>query len=291
MGINDTQFRVRWLLVVSLAGLAFLFLLLDSTGNLNTAFNILRDPLAGIIGWTAARSDAFADALAGPSDLREAQAQIAALQNQLAALERENAQLRDQQGQSQIYIDLFNRAREAPDLERLTANVIGRDTSPVFRSLIIDAGSADGVQVGMPVESASGLVGQVYRTTAHSAQVLLISDNISSVAGRLSNSRASGLIAGGGAGGLLTMNWIELDAVIQNGEAVFTSGLSGKFPPDLVIGRIIEVNRDEAELFQQAVIQPAVDFDTLEVVFVIINFEPIDTTIYDEPPESVPTNP
>jgi rod shape-determining protein MreC len=58
-----------------------------------------------------------------------------------------------------------------------------------------------------------------------------------------------------------------------------------------VIGRVIQVNRSEADLFQSAVLQPAVDFDTLELVFVVTGFEPIDTSIYDEPPEDLGLQP
>ncbi|MCK5924205.1 MAG: rod shape-determining protein MreC, partial [Methylococcales bacterium] len=61
---------------------------------------------------------------------------------------------------------------------------------------------------------------------------------------------------------------------------VSTSGIGGKFPQDLVIGRIINVDRREAELFQRAVVQPAVDFNGLEIVFVIINFTPVDVDIF-----------
>jgi rod shape-determining protein MreC len=63
---------------------------------------------------------------------------------------------------------------------------------------------------------------------------------------------------------------------------VLTSGLGGRFPQDLVIGRVIEVDRREAELFQRAVVQPAVDFDSLEVLFVVTDFEPVDTQVFDE---------
>jgi rod shape-determining protein MreC len=85
--------------------------------------------------------------------------------------------------------------------------VIGRDTSPAIRSIIIDKGADDGVRVGMPVESARGLVGRVYRTTDRSAQVALITDNTSAVPARLGNSRATGLLRGG------ELGWIAVDGL------------------------------------------------------------------------------
>ncbi|MCA9991896.1 MAG: rod shape-determining protein MreC [Anaerolineales bacterium] len=291
MNLNDTQQRLRWGIIVGLVILAFFFLILDNAGRADTVLAFLRSPLSDVLGWTAARTDAFADVFAGPRDLQAARARVAELESQLAELERENAELQEFRNQNQLYVELFNRAAEAPELERLQANVIGRDTSPVFHSIIIDKGSDDGVFVGMPVEAARGLVGQVYRTSPHSAQVLLVSDNISSISARLSSSRALGVVHGGGLGGSLTLDWVDLEAVIQVGDIVLTSGLNGEFPQDMVIGRVIEVQRSEAELFQRAVLQPAVDFETLEVVFVITGFEPIDTNIFDTPPETLPARP
>jgi rod shape-determining protein MreC len=287
MNLNETPQRIRWGIIIGLAMLAALFLVLDSVGNVDAAFAFVRSPLAGILNWTAARTDAFADVLAGPRDLQLANSRIADLEAQVAQLQKENAELSEFRNQNQLYVDLFNRAAEAPELERIQANVIGQDTSPLFRSIIIDKGSRDGVQVGMPVEAARGLVGQVFRTSPSSAQILLITDNISSISARLSSSRALGLLQGGGLGGEMTLEWVDLENEIAIGDIVLTSGLNGEFPPDLVLGRVIEVDRSEADLFQRAILQPAVDFGTLEIVFVISGFEPVDTSIFSKPPEAI----
>lgn len=286
MNLNEAQRAIRWATFGILAGLAILLTVLDQTGNLDTAFNVLRDPMTAVMGWTAARTDGVADALEGPRDLQTARDEIATLQERVDALERENEELREIEGEYQLLLDLFNRARQAPDYQRLTASVIGRDTNQAIRSIIIDKGSADGVRVGMPVESARGLVGQVFRTTANSSQIVLITENSSRVPARLGTSRATGILHGGGLGGSMSIDWIDLKYRVEVGEVVMSSGLGGRFPQDLVIGRVIEVDRREADLFQQAIVQPAVDFDALEVVFIITDFEPVDTTIFSEPPQS-----
>ncbi|MCB9420895.1 MAG: rod shape-determining protein MreC [Ardenticatenaceae bacterium] len=284
MNLNEAQRRIRWILFIVLAGVAVLLTILDRTGNLDSALAFVRNPLATIISWTSDRTNSVADALEGPRDLQTAREEIARLQAQVDDLERENENLREIQGEYQLLLDLFNRARQQPDFTRLTAAVIGQDTSPSLRSIIIDKGSEDGIVVGMPVESARGLVGQVFRTTANSAQVVLITDNASSIPARLGSSRATGLLRGGGLGGSVSIDWIDLKYELTVGEVVLTSGLGGKFPQDMVIGRVIEVQRNEAELFQRAIVQPAVDFESLEIVFVITNFRPVDTEIFNSPP-------
>jgi rod shape-determining protein MreC len=265
-----------------LAVLAVLLTILDRTGNLDSAFGIIRNPMASVMGWSSARTNDLADVLEGPRDLETARIEIAQLQDQIDTLERENEELREIEGEYQLLLDLFNRARQAPDYQRLTASVIGQDSNQAVRSIIIDKGSADGIQVGMPVESSRGLVGQVFRTTSNSSQAVLIADSSSAVPARLGNSRATGILRGGGVGGSLSIDWIDLKHQLEVGEVVLTSGLGGRFPQDLVIGRVIEVDRREAELFQRAVVQPVVEFDSLEVLFVVTDFEPVDTQIFDE---------
>mgnify|MGYP001334084353 FL=1 len=284
MNLNDAPQRIRWITVAFLVGTAILLSILDATGNLDAAFSILRDPLTAVLNVTSGGADTVASALAGPRDLEAARSEIALLQSQVDELERENEELREIQGEYQLLLDLFNRARQTPEYTRQTASVIGRDTSPAIRSIIIDKGSEDGVRVGMPVESARGLVGRVYRTTGHSAQVALITDNASAVPARLGNSRATGLLRGGELGGSLLMDWIDLKYQVEVGEVALTSGLGGEFPQGVVIGRVVEVNRSEAELSQRALVQPATDFDSLEMVFVITDFQPLDVDIFANPP-------
>jgi rod shape-determining protein MreC len=287
MNLNETQSRIRLVTLAVLVGATILLLVLDTTGSLDGVFNFFEDPISGVMGWTTVRTEALVDSVTGPDDIQDARAQIVSLQSQVDALQRENEQLREIEGEFRLLQDLFNRARESPEFQRLTASIIGYDTSPLFRSIILDKGANDGVHVGMPVESARGLVGQVYRTSGRSAMVILITDNISSIPARLGTSRATGIARGGGLGGAMTMDWIDLESQIDVGEVVLTSGLGGRFPEDMVIGRIIEVERHEADLFQRATIQPAVDFDSLEMVFVITDFRDIDTSIFDSIPDDL----
>lgn len=283
MRVDEAQQRIRWITFAVLAGLAVILTILDNTGNLDSVFALVRDPMTVVMDWTTARTNTLAAALAGPRELQEAKAEIADLQARNDELERELEELRELQGEYQILLDLVNRARQTPELRRQTASVIGYDPSPAVRSLIIDKGTNDGIVVGMPVESARGLVGQIFRTTADSSQVILITDNASAIPARLGTSRATGLMRGGGLGGVMSIEWIDLQFQIEIGEVVTTSGLGGKFPQNIVIGRVSDVQRNEAELFQRAVIQPAVDFDALEMVFVITNFQPVETGIFESP--------
>jgi rod shape-determining protein MreC len=83
----------------------------------------------------------------------------------------------------------------------------------------------------------------------------------------------------------MSIEWINLQHQIEVGEVVLTSGLGGKFPQNMVIGRVVDVDRSEAELFQKATVQAAVEFESLELVFVVTNFERVNTEVFEPPVE------
>jgi rod shape-determining protein MreC len=74
------------------------------------------------------------------------------------------------------------------------------------------------------------------------------------------------------------MRSIPQEDAVSVGDTVFTSGLGGNFPRQLLIGQIVEAERKDYELYQSAIVQPTVDFDHLEVVLIIADFEPVEET-------------
>ena len=237
-----------------------------------------------ISNWTSARTDSVADIVAGPRNLEAAIDEITALRAENDTLRKENEQLLEDAGEAQILRQMFDRAAETPEYRRITADVIGQDTNPAIQSILINKGFDDGVRVGMPVEAARGLVGQVYRVTNNASQVALLTETASAIPVRLGSTRATGMLRGAGRGALPTIDWIDLQYDVQVGELVTTSGLGSKFPENLVIGRVVNVERNEAELFQQAIVQPAVDFNAIEIVFVVTEFDTDNTEIFSEKP-------
>ncbi len=284
MNLGRTQQRIRWLTVAVLVGSGLLLTILDSTGALVGVFGFLRDPLTGITAWTSSRTEAVSDAVSGPRNLAAAREQIAALEAQVAEQGRELEELREIQSEAQLLRELFGEAAQTPEYRRVIADVIGQDTNPTMQSIIINKGVDDGVRTGMPVEAARGLVGQVYNATNHAAQVVLLTETASAIPVRLGTTRATGILRGAGRGALPTIDWIDLQYDVQVGELVVTSGLDGKFPQNLVIGRVVSVTRNEAELFQQAVVQPAVDFRTLETLLVVTEFQSVDPQFFNQEP-------
>jgi rod shape-determining protein MreC len=195
------------------------------------------------------------------------------------ALRNENAELRNLVMLLQeARLENENLRRElefksaVPNYHLLSAEVIGHDPNNLLQYLIIDRGADDGLEPGMPVLTADGLVGRISRVNHSSATVMLISDPSSSVSALIQRSRATGLVQGY-PGQELVMRYIPQGEEVEVGDVVLTSGLGGSFPKRLVIGQVASVKRADVEMFQEARVVPAVRLRDLEMVQVLLNFE------------------
>ena len=174
-------------------------------------------------------------------------------------------------------------ARAYPDYRYTTASVIGRDPSPFKRYIQINKGSEDGLRRGMPVVTEQGMVGRISQIIASAALVQLITDpGTSTEPGTTINVKiepeGTEAVLQGSITGDVSIEFIPKDADIEPGNLVLTSGLGGNLPPGITIGQITSVRSQIVELFQSATVQPIVDFSKLNIVLVITNFEPSDTS-------------
>lgn len=151
----------------------------------------------------------------------------------------------------------------------VAANVIGRNPSFWSATLIIDRGVSDGVQIGMAVVNASGVVGKVAEAGEHTSKVMLLTDPGFSVPVLLQRARETAL-ASGSLSGQCRLRYVDRDAEIQVGDQVITSQLSGVFPAGLLVGDVEAVLRASSEGVREYVIRPAVALSQLAEVLVII---------------------
>ncbi len=151
----------------------------------------------------------------------------------------------------------------------LAAVVTGEDGAPWFKTIMIDRGEENGLQEGMPVVTAEGVVGQVVKVAARSSRVLLFTDHASSIAGIIQRSRARGVVRGKG-GGRAELEFAMRDEDVKVGDMVLTSGMGGLFPKGLTIGEVTMVKKGEYGIFQTIVVRPTVNIMRLEEVLVLL---------------------
>ena len=245
-----------------------------SLGFVSTGFNAF---LVSTQTWISTRFVAIQEFLTVPRDVAALRQRNAELEAEVARLQAQVVQLQSQVADTQALAALVNFSRSNPESAYTAATVIGRDPSPFLRYIIIDKGSNQGLRRGMPVVTEQGLVGRVDAVIGSAARVQLITDPTSAVNVRLERADREAVLTGTLAGDL-TLDLVPQDISLELGDVVLTSGLGGSYPPDLIIGQVVTVRRRDSDLFQQAFIQPVVDFAQLKIVLVITDFRPVDIT-------------
>lgn len=179
-------------------------------------------------------------------------------------LEKENERLRQ-------VLD-FKNSRDSYDY--LGCNIIGYSGGSITQGYIIDRGQNDGLQKGMVVIAAEGLVGQVTTVDSNWAIVQSLTNENIAVSVTDNNSRdSSGILRGYSEGkkeSLTKVTNLPLDSEIKAGDVILTSGLGAVYPKDIRVGEVISVETDEVKVMKSAIVKPYVNFNKLEEVFAII---------------------
>jgi rod shape-determining protein MreB len=166
--------------------------------------------------------------------------------------------------------------------EAVLARVVGRDPQGWLSSWTLDAGTDQGLRPGQVVVSASGLVGRVVEAGPTTSRMRPLLDADSIVAGRI-RGRSAGAHTGDGRGfsgvvlgrgqSTLEMRYLDADAGIKKGDRVFTNGQDGRFPAGILLGTVVQTQRQLENSSLTAVVAPAAHFNDLDEVLVLRRFE------------------
>lgn len=262
------------LILLSLAGLA-----LDQNERLQPIEDLALRFVVPVQGKLTSLANSLSDLTQTTRDLRELRRRNEDLQSLADSLMIENVRLKEIESENETLRRLLNFTQANPThsykAAEVKGRVIGRDPSNFLSYLIIDLGSQQRIEKGMPVVAERGLVGRITDVGSNWAKVMLIIDPSSSVNALIQSSRATGVVEGQ-VGGSLVMKYIPQGETANVNDIVLTSGLGGNFPKKLIIGQITTVQQRDIEMFQEAHIRPTVDFNNLEIVLVITNFLPAD---------------
>jgi len=262
----------------------------------DTTLNVL-GPVRSVAAWVMSP---FRDAWNGITGFDELEAENARLRLELESADNSNLEVADLR-RIVLEFELLEDLRTSASLsERVVARVIDEPLSNFERTIELNKGSNDGIEVGMPVEAGRGLVGRVVQVVRNRSRVELITDASFGVAVRLVRSGDIGVARGNGDGSLLTIEFVKVDTVVIPGESVVTSGLEGSlFPGGILVGTVVSARPDPVTGFQEVDVAPVVDSDRLSLVQVVLFTPPIidnrpvttTTTSTTAPPESETTIP
>lgn len=268
---TDVIPRRPTLLVIVVLSLLFVLMSLSSKtayiGETRTMFErtvmTIFSPVPKFVNWVGGTAQ---DMHQGYLDMRRAVNENVQLRRKVAALTTENLKLNQSSTDMRRLRSLLAYSEQF-EFETSMAQTIMLDTAGRFKSIIIDHGSADGVQVNDVIANANGLIGRVVLTTNDLAKVQLVTDTNCSVGSLIERTRRQGVVRGLG-GNIVQMYDIPSLADVQPGDRILTAGIDGVFPRGIPIGTVVRSEPGQS-LFKSVTVRPAVDFGTIEEVIVI----------------------
>ncbi|MDR1228908.1 MAG: rod shape-determining protein MreC [Azoarcus sp.] len=196
-----------------------------------------------LVGSAAKYFSELADSQFKQADFERLQIENAQRLLRFEHLEQENGYLRKLLGM-----------RKRVQTHSVAAEVLYSAPDPYSRKVILDQGKQEGVEPGLAVVDAEGLIGQITRVYPIQSEVTLITDRNQSVPVQVERNGQLGVMSGTGQGGL-ELRFVLADADIKAGDRLVTSGLDGKFAPGLPVAKIESIERDTSA-FARIVCKP-----------------------------------
>jgi len=222
-------------------------------------------PLQRIAAAPASLARGASDFFTAHSALRAENAQLrldimaaAAKAQQAKGLESENMHLRT-----------LLEARQRIEDRSTLAEVLYAARDPFSRRIVIDKGAQHELRTGYPVIDGSGVVGQVTRVYPLLAEVTLITDKGHLVPVLNVRSGLRSVLAGTGVQGALELQFTALNADVQKGDQLVTSGIDGVYPAGLPVAEVVAIDRNPAQMFAKVLCRPLGSVTNYTRVFVV----------------------
>lgn len=196
------------------------------------------------------------------------------LKEQIDELTVQNTQLQQDKYELNNLRELYKLDEQYSGYEKVGARIIARDSGNWFHAFTIDKGINDGLAIDMNVIASGGLVGRIVDIGDNWAKVNAIINDDSNVSGKVLAS--SDILMVTGSLELMEDGVIGFEQLIDSkeqvevGDKVVTSNISDKYLPSILVGYISEISQDSNNITKSGKITPAVDFEHLEEVLVIL---------------------
>ena len=182
----------------------------------------------------------------------------ATLTQKTRALEAENASLRK-----------LLEAREQQQTRNTLAQVLYAARDPFTQRIVIDKGAQHEVHNGQPVIDATGVVGQVTRVYPMLAEVTLITDKGHLIPVLNARTGMRLVLAGTGVRGVLELQFVPLNADVQKGDQLVTSGIDGIYTPGLPVAEVTAIEPNPLATFSRVACKPLGGVSNNTRVFVV----------------------
>jgi len=199
------------------------------------------------------------------------------LREQVTLLTNENILLQQDMFELNNLRQLYKLDTAYTEYKKVGARIISKDMGNWFDSFIIDKGVEDGLSINMNVMAGSGLVGYISEVGPNWARVVSIIDDTSNTSGKVLSTGDNIIVSGDlkemVSGNILYKQLIDSNNAVSVGDKIVTSSISDKYLPGILIGYITSISVDSNNLTKSGLLTPAVDFEHLEEVLVVLQLK------------------
>ncbi len=203
-------------------------------------------------------------------------AENAALRDELSQIQEDNRDAASIKRENDRLRELLELTKENPDYELVDGYIISWDSTDWSYSFTVNRGTGAGIKTGMCAITESGaVVGVVSQVGSNYCVVTSVLDSSLDISATIASSGYSGIVRGSyatGQIGMLRMDYLPSAAVVRNNDQVVTAG-STVYPRNLILGNIVDWDVTDNGMAKYAILKPAADFDSLEQVFILTNFD------------------
>ena len=207
-------------------------------------------------------------------------------------LKKKNTKLANELIEYESLKDEVERLREALNFTEsknnykyVGVNIIGYSGNSLSDGYIIDKGSNDGIDKNMVVVSSNGLVGKVTKVASNFAIVQsILNENIAVAVMDQQTREATGVLQGLSDkkdNNMTVVYNLPISSDVKEGDIIITSGLGKIYPKEIPVGTVVSVEEDNVRVMKSAVVEPFVNFNEVEELFVVIPNSNIDEIEYD----------
>ena len=207
-------------------------------------------------------------------------------------LKKKNTKLANELIEYESLKDEVERLREALNFTEsknnykyVGVNIIGYSGNSLSDGYIIDKGSNDGIDKNMVVVSSKGLVGKVTKVASNFAIVQsILNENIAVAVMDQQTREATGVLQGLSDkkdNNMTVVYNLPISSDVKEGDIIITSGLGKIYPTEIPVGTVVSVEEDNVRVMKSAVVEPFVNFNEVEELFVVIPNSNIDEIEYD----------
>ena len=212
----------------------------------------------------------FVDFFLNFSDVRDENKELKKENDKLKAEIDEYSKLKEENERLQ---KVLNFKDEKNNYDYIGTNIIGISGDSILNGYIVDRGKDDGIEKGMVVISADGLVGQVSSVGKNWAIVQCIVNENVKVAVMVDSTRENtGILQGYKDyfnNNLAKVLNLPMDSEVKEGDVIVTSGLGRYYPKEIKIGEVVSVEEDRVKVMKSAIVKPYVDFNKIEELFIV----------------------